>query len=191
MTSRDTLRARAYWDHIYQGSGISQLITYWIFLVVTVICCGFLLPLLLFVSCISKRFVCFFLPFCLLFLDSFSTSQSSKVGITCSKSHCWDPLKGWWDIINDPFLNSGPRGRQQKKSRTPCGEISWNQVEIMKNQSKFPWNQARKSAQPWWSTPVRPSWLGWRRISSDSSWSMGRWWVGGSRTAGVPIESMN
>ena len=25
---------------------------------------------------------------------------------------------------------------------------SWNQVEIMRNQSRFPWNQARKSAQP-------------------------------------------
>ena len=43
---------------------------------------------------------------------------------------------------------SQPRGRQRKKSTTPRGEISWNQVEIMRNQSRFPWNQARKSAQP-------------------------------------------
>ena len=43
---------------------------------------------------------------------------------------------------------SGPRGRQRKKSRTPCGEISWNQVEIMRNQSRFPRNRAQKSAQP-------------------------------------------
>ena len=41
-----------------------------------------------------------------------------------------------------------PRGQQRKKSRTPRGEISWNQVEIMRNQSRFLWNQARKSAQP-------------------------------------------
>ena len=40
------------------------------------------------------------------------------------------------------------RGRQRKKSRTPREEISRNQVEIMRNQSRFPWNQARKSAQP-------------------------------------------
>ena len=40
------------------------------------------------------------------------------------------------------------RGRQRKKSRTPRGEISWNQVEIMRIQSRFLWNQARKSAQP-------------------------------------------
>jgi len=30
------------------------------------------------------------------------------------------------------------RGWQQKKSRTPRGEISRNQVEIMRNQSRFP-----------------------------------------------------
>jgi len=39
------------------------------------------------------------------------------------------------------------RGRQRKKPHTPRGEISWNQVEIMRNQSRFPWNQAQKSAQ--------------------------------------------
>jgi len=44
------------------------------------------------------------------------------------------------------------RGRQWKKSRIPRGEISWNQVEIMRNQSRFPWNQARKSPQPSSST---------------------------------------
>ena len=52
--------------------------------------------------------------------------------ITHTHFHRW-----WWS-----------RGWQQKKSRTPRGEISWNQVEIMRNQSRFPWNQARKSAQP-------------------------------------------
>ena len=38
--------------------------------------------------------------------------------------------------------------KSSNKSRTPRGEISWNQVEIMRHQSRFPWNQARKSAQP-------------------------------------------
>ena len=56
----------------------------------------------------------------------------------------------WW--------KSTPRGRQRKKSRTPRGEISWNQVEIMRNQSRFPWNQARKSAQPSSSTHFYNIW---------------------------------
>ena len=56
----------------------------------------------------------------------------------------WDPD----DIRLVSCSQLVPRGRQRKKSRTPRGEISWNQVEIMRNQSRFPWNQARKSAQP-------------------------------------------
>ena len=56
------------------------------------------------------------------------------------------------------FPHSLPRGRQRKKSRTPRGEISWNQVEIMRNLSRFPWNQARKSAQPSSSTHFYNIW---------------------------------
>ena len=50
------------------------------------------------------------------------------------------------------------RGRQRKKSRTPPGEISWNQVDIMRNQSRFPWNQTRKSAQLYSSTHFYNIW---------------------------------
>jgi len=70
--------------------------------------------------------------------NSWSRSQT-LLQATCM----WLPLvaAAWWLVCN-------PRGRQRKKSRTPHGEISWNQVEIMRNKSRFPWNQARKSAQP-------------------------------------------
>ena len=51
-------------------------------------------------------------------------------------------------VISLLVMSLGERGWQRKKSRTPRGEISWNQVEIMRNQSRFPSNQARKSAQP-------------------------------------------
>ena len=57
-------------------------------------------------------------------------------------------MDAWAPVPRPPSTVCQPRGRQQKKSRTPRGEITWNQVEIMRNQSRFPWNQARKSAQP-------------------------------------------
>ena len=58
------------------------------------------------------------------------------------------PTSGYYLSSDYTCRPNIPRGRQRKKSRTPRGEISWNQVEIMRNQSRFPWNRAQKSAQP-------------------------------------------
>ena len=70
-----------------------------------------------------------------------SSSFAGCRGPNSSKWRVWLECHQIIFITTIVYTHVLARGRQQKKSRTPRGEISWNQVEIMRN-------QAQKSAQP-------------------------------------------
>ena len=72
-------------------------------------------------------------------------------------------------VSSSSSLPQNLRGRQRKKSHTPRGEISWNRVEIMRNQSRFPWNQPRKSAQPSSSTHFYNIWHFWGKSRGNQT----------------------